>query len=241
MQSALYVTLSAQVALERRMETLSHNVANMNTGGFRAQEVKFATVLSKTASDSVAFSSAGETFLSRRAGSLTKTDNPLDVAVQGDAWFAFRGPRGAVYTRDGRLNMQETGDLQTVDGYPVLDAGGGPITLDPQGGPVTIGRDGAIRQGGNQVGVLGLFTIPDRARLTRFENSGVIPDRPAEPVQDFTSAGVAQGYAEGANINPVQEMSRLIMVQRTFESAASAVRETESTLQSAIRDLGSTT
>ena len=137
-------------------------------------------------------------------------------------------------------SQQRAQDLQTVNGYAVLDTGGAPITLDPQGGPVVIGRDGAIRQGGFQVGTLGLFTIPARAQLARFENSGVIPDQPAEPVQDFTATGFAQGHTEGANINPVQEMARLIMVQRTFESAASAVRETENTLQGAIRDLGST-
>jgi flagellar basal-body rod protein FlgF len=238
MQSALYVALSAQVALERRLNTVANNVANLNTGGYRAEEVKFETVLSQAGSGPVAFASMGDSFISRKAGPVNRTDSPLDVAIQGDAWFAMNTPSGTVYTRDGRLNMTEAGELRTVDGHPVLDTGGAPIVLDPQGGPPSIGRDGTISQANNQVGALGLFRINEKSQLTRFGNSGVIPSEPAAAVQDFTNIGVQQGYSEGANVNPILEMTKMIMISRTFESAASTVAETESTLMSAIRTLG---
>ncbi len=238
MQSALYVALSAQVALERRLNTVANNVANLNTGGYRAEEVKFETVLSQAGAGSVAFSSTGENFISRKAGPVSKTDSLLDVAIQGDAWFAMNTPSGTVYTRDGRMNMNEAGALQTVDGHAVLDAGGAPIVLDPQAGPPSIGRDGMISQGNNQIGAIGLFRIDDKSKLVRFGNSGVISSMPAAPVQDFTSTSVQQGYAEGANVNPVLEMTKMIMISRTFDSAAATISETESTLMSAIRTLG---
>jgi len=238
MQSGLYVALSAQVALEKRMNTVANNVANLNTGGFRADEVKFETLLSQAGSQSVAFPTSGETFISRRTGPVTKTDNPLDVAIQGDAWFAFNSPSGPVYTRDGRMKVTETGELQTMDGHPVLDIGGAPILLDPQAGPPSIGRDGMITQGGNQVGALGMFRIDPQSRLTRYENSGVVPSMPAVPVQDFTAISVQQGFAEGANVNPIMEMTKLIMISRTFDSAATTIQETESSLMSAIKTLG---
>ncbi|MGO4707440.1 flagellar basal-body rod protein FlgF [Microvirga sp. 2MCAF38] len=238
MQSALYVALSAQVALERRLNTVANNVANVATAGFRADEVKFATVLSKVGTDAVAYASPGETFISRRAGSINKTDNPLDVAIQGDAWLAMSTPDGNVYTRDGRMQMIETGELRTVDGHPVLDAGGTPILLDPQGPSPTIGRDGSIMQGNNQLGSLGVFRIANDSRLTRYGNSGVISSTQPQLVQDFTSIGVQQGYSEGANVNPVLEMTKMITISRTFESAASTIAETESSLLSAIRALG---
>ncbi|MCB5177725.1 flagellar basal-body rod protein FlgF [Microvirga lenta] len=241
MQSALYVALSAQVALERRLNTVAQNVANLNTGGYRAEEVKFETILSEAGAGQVAFSSSGASFISRKAGPVNKTDNPLDVAIQGDAWLAMNTPAGTVYTRDGRMQMTEAGDLQTIGGHPVLDMGGAPIALDPQAGMPVIGRDGMISQGGNQVGALGLFRIDPASRLTRYENSGVIPNMPAAPVQDFTVTSVQQGYSEGANVNPVMEMTRMIMISRTFENAASTISETESSLMSAIRALGPST
>lgn len=238
MQSALYVALSAQVALERRLNTVANNVANLNTGGYRAEEVKFETILSRAGTGPVAFSSAGETFISRKTGPVIKTDNPLDVAIQGDAWFAMNTSAGVVYTRDGRMKMTEVGELQTIDGHAVLDAGGAPIVLDPQAGPPSIGRDGTIIQGGNEIGALGLFQIDERSKLMRFGNSGVIPNLPARAVQDFTSIGVQQGYSEGANVNPVLEMAKMIMITRTFESAASTIQDTETSLKDAIRNLG---
>lgn len=238
MQSALYVALSAQVAMEKRLNTIANNVANMNTGGFRADEVKFEEVLSLAAKESVSFASSGQNFISRRAGPVMKTDNPLDVAIQGEAWFAFNAPSGTAYTRDGRFRMNENGDLLTVEGYSVLDAGGAPITLDPAGGPPNIGRDGAVTQGSTQVGAIGLFTLRADSRLSRFGNSGVIPSTPGEVVQDFTSTGIQQGYNEGANVNPVLEMTKMIAVQRSFDSAATTIQESESTFMDAIRTLG---
>ena len=238
MQSGLYVALSAQVALERRLNTVANNVANINTGGYRAEEVKFETVLSQAGSDPVAFASSGDTYISRRTGAVTKTDNPLDVAVKGDAWFLINTPSGPVYTRDGRMKMLETGELQTLEGYPILDAGRAPIAVDPQAGSISIGHDGMITQDGNQVGALGLFRIDPKSRLSRFGNSGVISSMPATPVQDFTSIGVQQGYSEGANVNPVMELTKLITISRTFDSAATTISETESSLMSAIRSLG---
>ncbi|MEH0071267.1 flagellar basal body protein [Pannonibacter sp. Pt2-lr] len=68
MQSALYVALSAQVALSNRLETVARNLANMNTAGYRADEVKFAEILSKAGADPVSFATAGETYISRQAG-----------------------------------------------------------------------------------------------------------------------------------------------------------------------------
>jgi len=241
MQSALYVGLSAQVALEKRIETIANNVSNMNTAGFRADAVKFETMLSRAAASDVAFSTPGENFILRRLGGVISTGNALDVAVVGEGWLAFGTPAGTAYTRDGRMQINGNGELQTLNGYPILDAGGAPITIDANGGPLSIARDGTIKQDDNPVGTLGLFEIPVDAKLQRFGNSGVTPDRPATAVVDFTSAGIQQGHVEGSNINPVLELTRLIVTSRTFESANSLIENTESSLQNAVRTLGEPT
>ena len=93
MQNGLYVAVSAQVALERRVETIADNIANMNTVGYRATGVSFATEMAKAGETNLNYVSSGSDFLSRRIGGLTKTDNPLDFAVQGDGWSAFRRRR----------------------------------------------------------------------------------------------------------------------------------------------------
>jgi len=240
MQSGLYVALSAQVSLQKRMETLANNLANASTVGFRGEHTKFESVLSDAASESVAFSSTGDTYIKRDAGPLIRTDNPLDIAVRGDAWFGIQTPAGPVYTRDGRMQITAAGDLQSINGYPILDVGGAPIAIDPGAGPMQIGSDGMITQNNQQIGAVGLFTIDARAKLSRYENSGVIPDTPAAPALDFSRVGVVQGYVEGANVNPMSEMSQLIMVSRTFEAVSSSISQSSDSLDEAIKALGPT-
>jgi flagellar basal-body rod protein FlgF len=238
MQDSLYVTLSAQVALENRMTSIASNVANINTAGFRGEEIKFDTFLSKAASDPVSFASTGKSYITRQAGPVNYTGNSLDVAVSGNAWLAIRTPAGMAHTRDGRMTISEAGTLQTVAGHPVLDPGGAEIFIDANAGPVAISRDGTMDQNGVQVGALGLFEIGENANLSRWENSGVIPDRPAAPVADFVTNGIEQGYVEGSNVNPIAEMTRLITVTRAFEQMANATQTSERSMQDAIEKLG---
>ncbi len=238
MQSAFYVSLSAQVALDRRLTTIAENVANASSSGYRATGVSFDAVLSSASAKSTAYVSAGGDFISRASGGVTKTDNPLDVAVVGDAWLAIRTPQGVAYTRDGRLQMLETGEVQTLLGFPVLDAGNSPLALDPTAGPPMIFRDGMISQGDRQIGAIGLFEIDDAAALRRAENSSVIPSTPATAVVNFAKNGIAQGHLEGANINPLSEITKLIMAQRSFESASAAYHMMDSSQRNAVRTLG---
>jgi flagellar basal-body rod protein FlgF len=239
MQSGLYVTLSGQISLEKRLKTVASNIANMNTIGYRGDGVRFEAQLAKAGDSTVAFAGNGVDFISRQSGAVNKTGNPLDVAVQGDAWLAIKTPAGIVYTRDGRLTINETGEVTTLNGFSVLDAGGAPILLDPNAGPPDIARDGMVSQKGAQVGALGLYSIDGDAKLSRYNNSGVIPDKPPTAVLDFSANGVAQGFVESSNINPIMEMTKLITVSRAFDGIAAATEKTESSLSDAIKTLGS--
>jgi flagellar basal-body rod protein FlgF len=237
-QDGLYVVLSAQMALEKRLTTIADNVANMSTVGFRATEVKFEDVVSGLGQNSVDFTSPGDTYLSGQPGALRETLSPFDFAIQGDAWFAIDTPAGTVMTRDGRFSMTETGQLVTHAGYAVLDAGGAPIQLDPLNGAPEVSRDGVIRQRGQLVGSIGLFDYDPGPNFTRFSNSGVVPVGDPEPIVDRIDIGVAQGFLEESNVNPVLEMTRLIMVQRSFENAMAATQQTEASLDDAVKTLG---
>jgi len=239
MQNGLYVSLSAQASLERRLETVANNVANMNTVGFRSDGVRFAAEVARAGDSLISYVSPGVPYISRAAGGSVKTDNPFDVAIQGDGWMSISTQSGVVYTRDGRMRMAESGALETLIGNPVLDAGGSPIVLNPADGAPTIGGDGMISQNGRAVGAIGLYEIDPAANLTRAENSGVVPDKPATPTLDFAKNGFVQGYVEGSNVNPIEQMTKLISLTRNFDSVNSGVTRTESSLEDAIKTLGS--
>ena len=226
------------MALQKRMETIANNVANSSVAGFRAEQTKFEAVMSDAASEPVAFASSGDTYIDLTPGRLIPTGNPLDMAVRGDAWFAIETPSGTVYTRDGRMQITPEGGLQSIDGYPVLDVGGAPLQIDPNGGPIEIAQDGMITQNNLQIGAVGLFTIDPQASLSRFENSGVIPDKPATPALDFARVGVQQGHIESSNVNPMWEMSQLSMVSRNYDAVANSINQSQDSLAEAIKALG---
>ena len=240
MRGNLYVAMSGQVALEKRLETIASNISNVNTAGYRAQGVAFSSVLSKVQERPSAFVTTGVDFVSRAKGAATRTDNPLDIAIQGEGFFAVRTPAGVAYTRDGRLQMSASGELQSVNGYPVLDAGQATILIDPNDGTPAISADGMITQQGKQVGAVGLFALAPDAKLTRYDNSALIPDKPATAVLDFSTNGVMQGFAEGSNVNPVLEITRMIEVQRAFDSLAGITQASEQSSQDAVKTLGAT-
>jgi flagellar basal-body rod protein FlgF len=238
MESSLYVSLSGQLALQRRLDTIANNVANSTTPGFRAENVTFESIVSQTQSTQVAYSSPGDHTFSQRSGPIVHTNNPLDVAVHGDAYLSVSGANGPVYTRDGRMRVSPQGELENMNGQQVLDAGGGPIQINPNRGPVRISRDGSISQNGDRIGKIGLFAIPATANLVRSEGAAIIPDAPAEAVVDFVANGIVQGYIENANVNPVLEMTRLIAVTRAFEAMTAASDQSDRKLTDAIKALG---
>lgn len=241
MQSGIYVSISSQMALERRLTTIADNMANVNTVGFRSTDVKFDEILSNTQNEmnaKVAFVSQGNDYLSTRTGQFDQTGNQLDFAIKGDAWFGIDTPAGMVLTRDGRFTMTETGELVSSQGYPVLDAGGAPIQLQRDAGPPSVGASGAIVQNGKQVASLGLYEADISQGFVRYENSGVRTAQTPQPVVDNFGVSVVQGYLEQSNVNAMSEMTQLIQVNRAFESITALMRDSENSLQEAIKTLG---
>jgi flagellar basal-body rod protein FlgF len=134
--------------------------------------------------------------------------------------------------------MLESGELVSLEGYPVLDAGGSPIQLNPNDGAPTAADDGVLYQNGKPVATLGLFTANVGANFTRVGNTAIIPAEAPQPVVDRIDAGVVQGFVEQANVNPVQQMTQMISVSRNFEYVTQLMRNSESSLSDAIKTLG---
>ncbi len=241
-QNSIYVGVSGQLSLARRMDALAQNMANVNTAGFRAQGLKFDQLLSKRAvnhGDRPSFVSAGSSYIDTRPGNITKTSNPFDIAIiDTKAWLSIQTPTGVAYSRDGRMNMTPDGQLVSIKGYAYLDQSGAPIQLNPKGGAPVIKPDGTIYQGDRPVGVLGLFQFPDDTKLSYAPNSSVVGDKAPLPIDDRSSTKISQGFIEGSNVNGITEMTNLISVTRAFEQMESLLKTQEDEHLEAIKTLG---
>jgi flagellar basal-body rod protein FlgF len=238
MELSSYVALSGQLSLEKRMETLASNIANANTPGFKAGLVDFKTLLSQTGRASTAFVNTGANVLDMSGGGFTQTGNPLDLAVNGEAAFAYQSLNGTYYSRDGRLSLSPDGRLQNLEGHVLLDPSSAPVILDPNAGEVIVGRDGRLLQGGNVVGQVGLFVIESSSGFSRRGSSGFVPKETPQPVVDFSSTGITQGFVEGSNVNSVMEMVNLIKVSRAFEAASTFADKAMEAERNAIETIG---
>jgi flagellar basal-body rod protein FlgF len=237
MDTSVYVALSGQLALERRLQTIAANVANATTVGYRAEGVHFEEFLSRVPPRPAAFASEGHSHVSEASGGFRQTGDPLDVAIQGQGFLAIQTPRGVAYTRDGRMQMLPTGELVSLNGHAILDAGGAPLQLDPEGGPVSIARDGMITQNGRQLGAVGLFSVDFSAPYGRFENAAFFPGAPPQPILSFDTNGLVAGFVEESNVNPVTQMTQLIQVTRAFEGLGASIEEVRATEKAAIQTL----
>lgn len=232
------VGLSGQVALARRLETIANNVANAGTVGYRAEAITFATIVSKTQPFNTSFTFDGGPHIDTSSGGFKQTGNPLDVAIHGNGYLSISTPQGIAYTRDGRMQMLPSGDIVSLQGHPILDAGGAPLTADPRGGALEIAGDGTVRQQGRAVGNIGLFDVDFTKGYKRYENSAFLPAATPIPIDDFTGNNFVQGFTEESNVNPVIEMTRLISVQRAFEAMSASLEQRDQALRETIQGLG---
>jgi flagellar basal-body rod protein FlgF len=240
MSNSINISLSGLMALERRLEVIAHNVANTNTTGFRADGVRFSTDIERAGKAALAFADRGGTFLDTGNGALVATGNPLDVAISGDGWLARENVDGSsvVYTRDGRITVDPEGTLRSVDGAAYMDAGGAPLQLNPKGGPAQVTTDGVIIQDGRRVGAFGVFALSDEKRISRAGETTVSYQGFAEPITDLRHTRIISGHIENSNVTAVEAMADMIVVTRSFEGIANAMRAQEDLLSAAIKALG---
>lgn len=237
MQSSIFVSTAAQRVAQTQLATIANNIANANTVGFRAESVDFKALISNSGKEPVHFPTVAKIHSSDTQGTLQETGNPFDVALSGDGWFSIQTPAGVAYTRDGRMVMSPFGELQSVNGHAMLDAGGAPIQLNPNGPSPEISPDGRIFQDGLQVANIGVYELDQSNFSSRYENSSFLSKTPGVPIVAGGATSIQQGYTEASNVNPMHELAKMIAVTRSFEQSASTIQKADQTIGSAIRTL----
>jgi flagellar basal-body rod protein FlgF len=221
MDNSIYITLSRQLALFRDMEATANNIANANTTGFNSEHILFDSFLAKDINqgnrNDMAFAHDVTSYRNTSTGPMSITGNDLDVAIQGDGYFQVETPLGTRYTRAGNFRIGGDGTLITADGYPVLDASGQQIVFPDTIGEIQIGEAGNLKADGEDFATLSIVSFENPQLLERAGNtlykSEVVP-------QQAIGARVLQGTLEGANVQPVLELTHMIDVSRSVENTS---------------------
>jgi flagellar basal-body rod protein FlgF/flagellar basal-body rod protein FlgG len=237
------------MTLERQMDVVANNVANVNTNGFKAEGSLFEEYLKSGAhEDNFAGSDRRVSFVQDRAsfhdfaaGNTEQTKNPLDVSIDGRGFLAVQTPAGERYTRDGGLQINNLGHLVTAGGNPVLGTSG-PIVFQPTDKQISIASDGnvTVLEGTGRTdsvrGKLRLVSFADAQKLVK-EGSNLYSAGQGVAAQPDTTSRVRQGYIEKSNVNSIMEMSRMIEITRTYTQISALLQQQSDLHKSAIQQL----
>ena len=249
MENALLVGLSRQAVLERQLDVVANNVANVDTTGFKADRSLFEEYLKSGAHEdnfkgsdrSVSYVQDRGTFRDFEQGATQSTSNPLDVAVDGSGFLVVQTAGGERYTRDGGLQLNNQGQIVTANGDPVLGTSG-PIVLQPTDHDINVSPDGTISvlEGSGRTdsvrGKLRLVSFADAQKLLK-EGSNLYAAGEGNTAQPDTKSVVKQGFLEKSNVNAVAEMSTMMEVTRAYTQIATLLQQQSDLHKTAIQQL----
>ena len=253
---AMFTAATGMIAQQTNIDTIAHNMANVNTTGFKKSRVNFQDLLYETikppgglTADGTSIpegiqighgvrpSSVAKLFT---PGSLIQSGNELDLAIEGEGFFQVDHPDGSVaYSRDGSFRRSQDGTLVTVDGYKLNPA----ITIPDEARFVTISPDGAVsviipgQTGSQPVGEIQLVRFPNPSGLDASMGHNLLleTDASGAPVQGEPGIDgigtIAQGFLENSNVQTVEEIIGMIIAQRAYEANSKVIQTSDEMLQ----------
>lgn len=244
MERGLYISASGMIANQLRLDVIANRLANATNSGYKGEKVaeaSFGDLLLQNTKTGGAIGplSTGahltEVVTDATQGALRVTNNPLDLAIQGDGWLSVRAPDGIRYTRNGQLTTNPQGLLVTENGDPVLSTTGQPIKVG--GEAISVNQNGIITDAtGRRIGQLQL-TLLDPASLVH-EGRDYMTGTALAATADRPLGTISQGAVEQANVNAVEDMVALIQTMREFEANQKAAKAIDDTLGLAATQVG---
>jgi flagellar basal-body rod protein FlgF len=219
LNSGSYAACTGLKAQDEALELIAHNLANLNTTGYRGQQPVFESLLTRSPNPNPVtaainnFGVMSGARVDRSAGNLEQTANPLDLGIEGPGFFAVQTSRGMLYTRNGSFQISAKGHLVTAAGDEVL-GDSGPITI-PSAGNVSVSGDGTVSVQGAVVGKVRLVEFPRNVAIEPAGDSYY--SAPPNSSAKTTTATIRQGMLESSNVNPMAAVVSLISLQRQAE------------------------
>lgn len=243
MNSGIYPAVSGSLAAMRRLDVISNNLANINTPGYKKDKMSFEGLLaSNTNPPKVPQGTTADPILQKEniyidysSGPTSQSGNPLDLALDGDGFFAVTTPDGTAYTRQGNFRTSANGTLVTADGYPVQGVGGAAISI--KGSHVEIDTKGGVTVDGTQAGTISVVDFAQPYNMTKIGSALFVAADPQVTPQ-VGKAQIQQGHIEGSNVESISEMVQLIETNRYFETCSKVIKGFDDIAAKAANELG---
>lgn len=235
MDAAGYTTLTRQSGLMREMQVVANNLANTSTTGFRREGIVFEEYIARMQSGpSLSMATGDGRVVDLSQAEISQTGGSFDFAIQGEGFFQIETPDGPRLTRAGSFTPSATGELVNHDGYRLLDEGGAPVFVPPDATQVALSQDGTLSTAGEPLAKIGLWQPSDPLSLQH--QAGTLFS--ANAIEPASGGVIRQGYLEDSNVQPLQEIARMIEVQRAYELGQSFMDQEDKRMRGVIDTLG---
>jgi flagellar basal-body rod protein FlgG len=259
MDRSLFTAATGMQAQQTNIDVISHNLANINTTGYKKSTAHFSTLFTQVIKAPGATLNNGQTTpngvqvglgvqldatnKSYTMGSLTNTGNPLDLSIEGEGFFQIQLPNGQLaYTRDGNFQIDgQTGDIVTNQGFPLfpnINLGSNVISINiAEDGTINVIRAGNTAQSDN-VGAIRIARFANAAGLMEHSDNlvfeTVASGRPFDgsPMSDGLGS-LRQSFLEGSNVKVVEEITNMITAQRAYEASSNVIKASDEMLKQA--------
>ncbi|MDH5561032.1 MAG: flagellar basal-body rod protein FlgF [Deltaproteobacteria bacterium] len=249
---SFFTLVSALKGQQRQMDAVSNNLANINTPAFKADQVLFKEYYNEFMGQDLEseeekfahqefispFDRGGASYVmpdhvspSMARGTFKQTGNPYDLAIQSDGFFVVNSPMGPRYTRNGQFLRNAQGFLVTNTGDQVMGTKG-PIKIT--GKEFSVGKDGSVMVDNKEVDTLQIVNFQEPDRLTKMGKSYWIPGSDRQKPIEMKEMNIEQGVIEGSNVDSVQELVKMINVNRSYEASQKILRSLDDLDEKAI-------
>ncbi len=243
MSNGIFTTLSGATAQEKYLEIIANNLANVHTDGYKEDKATFKVLqsepdkhlhpplppdnfkqhinVSPLIGNDIRYVGFGGFNTDHSQGPLKPTSNPLDMAIDGPSYFVTQSHEGLRYTKDGSFTLGANGVLQTHDGFPVQGQKGGIFLTSPD---FKVNEQGEIYQDGKLIDRLKIVAFKDLDLLQKVGNNLFTHNGSEENLMVPSQTRLLQGYKEGSNVNPLKNLTQMILTQRSFEAYQKAMK-----------------
>ncbi len=234
MSSGIWIATAGAVAQSQALDATANNIANATTAGFKADRTTFKEALDYARSEDTAAVTSSSSRIDTQAGAMIHSENPLDVALEGDGYFSVDTQQGRRFTRAGNFQLDSTGTLITAEGHAVRGEGGAHITVPPGVVKLSVAPDGTVSGDGQTLGKLELAKFPTQSMK---REGGTLYATSATPLTG-AAPQVRSGMLEASNVNAVRGVVDLVKTSRNYESLMRIIQGFSEIESRAARDLG---
>ena len=234
MLEGIYKTAKMLKSKERNLDIIANNLANINSIGYK-REIPFSDYLNRFKDKSI------EQLTDFRQGSFVETDNPMDLAISGNGFFAVQTNDGLEYTKNGKFTIAPNGEVVNEDGYPLVTTGGALNALDSlfkKEKTFHISPNGEIRMGNKVIDKLMIVQFNDSKKLFRSDGQRFKAEEDNVTNADDEQFEILQGYLEESNVSPIIEMKGMLQLNKDYESTQKMISSFDNIMGQSAKEIG---